>query len=170
MRKLQEFEMFKKLMLDKHQEKIFSSLPKPNLTNLDLIEVLIKNSKNKGFSGSSVVDRKNTKCEKDENNDDVDKAYLGLKNRENKEVLDRKLLKAFEETMLRSKNGTRRNTFNFRRLDENAMLREEGERASTLFGNFSEPQERNLRQRTQGGEDKDFENNEDKKPNSKKEL
>lgn len=38
MRKLQEFEMFKRLILDKEQEKLFRSLPKPNLVNLDIVE------------------------------------------------------------------------------------------------------------------------------------
>lgn len=38
MRKLQEFEMFKRLVLDKKQEQIFRNLPKPNLTNLDIVE------------------------------------------------------------------------------------------------------------------------------------
>ena len=37
MRKLQEFEMFKRLILDKEQEELFRSLPKPNLTNLNTI-------------------------------------------------------------------------------------------------------------------------------------
>ena len=35
MRKIQEFEMFKKLILDKEQEKLFTSLPKPNLSNIN---------------------------------------------------------------------------------------------------------------------------------------
>lgn len=38
MRKLQEFEMFKRLILDKKQEHIFRNLPKPNLANLDIVE------------------------------------------------------------------------------------------------------------------------------------
>jgi hypothetical protein len=38
MRKLQEFEMFKRLILDKKQEQIFRNLPKPNLTNLDIVQ------------------------------------------------------------------------------------------------------------------------------------
>lgn len=59
MRKLQEFEMFKRLMLDKYQEKLFSSLPKPNLTNLDIRDLadpsLMEKEKSKYLGDKKII-------------------------------------------------------------------------------------------------------------------
>lgn len=116
MRKLQEFEMFKRLILDTHQEKIFSSLPKPNLANLDLVEDSdSKPRTERKTSWKMTAAIEDLEEEEDTNpSNEINLAYEGLKKRENKEKLDKKLLQAFEEMVLRSrtnsKQGSKRNS------------------------------------------------------------
>ena len=158
MRKLQEFEMFKRLMLDKYQEKLFSSLPKPNLTNLDIRDLAdpakLEKEKNKYSNDKTSVngagsknDAKKLSPEKKRNtynysskglfykdkDDELDRAnrpgknntsssrgsvtsesnsepdsddelrdaYNDLKTRQQTDEITKKLLKAFENTVMK---------------------------------------------------------------------
>ena len=120
MRKLQEFEMFKRLILDKHQEKLFSSLPKPNLANLDIIENLEKKSEDTRKASGKAISEEEEEEEEEEKealgdiqDNEINIAYEGLKKRGRKEKLDKKLIQAFEESVLRSKHNSRRVSTSF---------------------------------------------------------
>jgi len=147
MRKLQEFEMFKRLMLDKHQEKLFSSLPKPNLTNLDFSTLKSENSSSKAqssgrktmFSLQSLPSEENDSLEDEDllHEIEVQNAYEDLKKRGQVDEVTKKLLKAFEDSVLRAgqrsktmrKTGLKKNDFDGFRKSEDVfgMIKEEDE-------------------------------------------
>jgi hypothetical protein len=131
MRKLQEFEMFKRLILDKEQERLFRSLPKPNLTHLDFS----KESKGGDEGESQKRKTKSVLSEPEEkelaplkqgsdnegegnqrtstlvnNAQDLKNAYEKVKKKDDK--ISQKLLQAFEETLIqvRSRAATKRLT------------------------------------------------------------
>lgn len=140
MRKLQEFEMFKKLVLDQHQEKVFASLPKPNLTNLDM-------EKKGGQPKAGMGEMREIELQESPVIEEADKAYLGLKNKERKEVLDKKLIEAYEETVNRSRSGTRRTTL--AGLDSGFRFAEDPR--ETLSERESKEEEEELKNRSLSG-------------------
>lgn len=143
--------MFKRLMLDKYQEKLFSSLPKPNLTNLDIRDLAdptklekeknkysegsttkldktgdvedpakSRNSHNFGAKGLFYIDKddeaknsgkkpskkqNNSQTSESESDADSDEelrdAYNDLKTRQHSDEITKKLLKAFENSVLK---------------------------------------------------------------------
>lgn len=146
MRKLQEFEMFKRLILDKEQERLFRSLPKPNLVNLDIVEEEVEEDEdeeenydlneetmrritiqklksnfdrqfgadrssvgnmNKNGNSGDFKERKMTKLEMQV---ESDIAYSDLKKRKTDDMITKKLVKAYESTIMRSKKPERRGT------------------------------------------------------------
>ena len=143
MRKLHEFEMFKKLMLDKYQEKLFQSLPKPNLADMDISalqkasEKKKKNAKqeetadsnNSQGSGDSTGGKESAKevdpdvheeLKEEEEHQEIKDAYKDLKKRKNSNHVTKKLLKAFEDRVMKSptKKRSRTGTLNGRRRNK----------------------------------------------------
>ena len=113
MRKLQEFEMFKRLMLDKQQEKLFSSLPKPNLANLDFTALKPGDPKSNQASqkSGSVASLEDEKEDEELVHElEVKNAYEDLKKRGRESEVTKKLLKAFEDSILRDKLKARSRT------------------------------------------------------------
>lgn len=118
MRKLQEFEMFKRLILDKEQERLFRSLPKPNLANLDIVEEesIEENSfdfEEKRFKRlSSQKELKSIKINEEEEIErrkskielESEVAYSDLKNRKDDDIITKKLVKAYEDTIVHNRN------------------------------------------------------------------
>jgi len=115
--------MFKRLILDKEQERLFRSLPKPNLTNLDFnknVENQSDQGQNNSKSRRGSQLSKNSNSENEENPSskrnsnlpnnaqDLKNAYESLKKKDDK--ISQKLLQAFEETLIqvRSRAATRR--------------------------------------------------------------
>ena len=205
MRKLQEFEMFKRLILDKEQVKLFQSLPKPNLTNLDTVveeeeddnysdmgnyrasvyspsdsnenknrektQTLMRISSiskendgrskifqqdNSQFKNSIVSSKEKTENSSAGSRDgtkqeSLQKVYEDLKKRDTNEKITQKLLKAFEDSVIRSQINPRRATF-----DENSKFQTSRRKNSTNEYGTKDFGLQNLKQ--QGKDKKDEDN------------
>lgn len=124
--------MFKRLILSKEQERLFRSLPKPNLVNLDVIkeaenaektldyeiremELSSKFSFKKSMtsidkSRNTFRDSRSRKKTRLDLQIEGEKAYSELKSKEDKDEITKKLVKAYEKTMVGGGKGKKKDT------------------------------------------------------------